>query len=225
MRKFFLTSSVFLMFFILAGCQKETVITSEAGSQEKDRENLEVPFTSQAPEENWNEPWQNACEETAIVMVNAFYKEDELNLEEAKKKILEVYNAKKDQIQVSKDESVDTIVEMINRLELSFHAQAVSNPTHADLIGEIDAGRPVILPVFAPELKNPYYGEEGPDYHVIVLVGYDEHKKVFIVNDPGTEKGQGLEFSYEVLMEAIHDLDPKNYQEGEKKVVFTESQP
>ena len=34
--------------------------------------NLSVPFTSQAPEQNWDEPWQDACEEAAVLMLDAY---------------------------------------------------------------------------------------------------------------------------------------------------------
>ncbi|PIY92744.1 MAG: hypothetical protein COY70_01615, partial [Candidatus Magasanikbacteria bacterium CG_4_10_14_0_8_um_filter_42_12] len=36
--------------------------------------NLDVPFTSQAPESNWDQPWQDACEEATILMLDAYYK-------------------------------------------------------------------------------------------------------------------------------------------------------
>ena len=36
--------------------------------------NLPVPFTSQAPAGVWTQPWQDACEEAAIVMVDHFYR-------------------------------------------------------------------------------------------------------------------------------------------------------
>src|SRR3989338_1557729 len=38
------------------------------------RINLAVPFTSQAPEKDWSQPWQDACEEAAVLMLDAYYK-------------------------------------------------------------------------------------------------------------------------------------------------------
>ena len=35
---------------------------------------ISVPFTSQAPEKNWEQPWQDACEEAAVLMLDAYYK-------------------------------------------------------------------------------------------------------------------------------------------------------
>jgi len=38
---------------------------------------------------------------------------------------------------------------------------------------------------------------------MLVLTGYD--RKRFVTNDPGTRRGQGYEYKYDVLLEAIHD--------------------
>lgn len=48
--------------------------SAETDSQIPPRINLDVPFTSQAPEKNWEEPWQDACEEAAVLMLDAYYK-------------------------------------------------------------------------------------------------------------------------------------------------------
>ncbi len=40
---------------------------------------LSVPFTSQAPEKNWEQPWQDACEEAALLMLDAYYKKYNLS--------------------------------------------------------------------------------------------------------------------------------------------------
>ncbi|MEK7073007.1 MAG: C39 family peptidase [Patescibacteria group bacterium] len=82
-------------------------------------------------------------------------------------------------------------------------------------------GHPIIVPVYAPALKNPHYENGGPDYHVLVLTGYDDTDGVFIVNDPGTKDGEGLRFPYDTFMSAIHDLDLENYVAGKKAVLFT----
>jgi hypothetical protein len=77
------------------------------------------------------------------------------------------------------------------------------------------------VPVYAPLLKNPHYADVSPDYHVMVLTGYDDAAGVFIVNDPGTKDGQGLRFPSSTFMSAIHDLDAKDFKAGKKAVLFT----
>jgi len=183
---------------------------------------IDVPFTSQAPNADWSEPWQNACEETSIYMVSSFYQDDEIQREEAVRRIQEIFQTKNERIQISKDESLATIAELINILELPWRARIVYDPTIEDLKTELAGNRPIIVPVYAPSLNNPYYGS-GPDYHVLVLTGYDDADGVFIVNDPGTAQGMGLRFPYDTFMNAIHDLNLAEYQAGTKAVLFTEN--
>jgi len=186
-------------------------------------EDLNVPFSSQAPEKNWYEPWLNACEETSILMVDSFYEgEDEIGVEEAKKEILDILAVKNSEIDSSLDESLETMLILIDELDLGWKGVIKESPTLSDLKLELEAKRPFIVPVYAPELDNPYYTGGGPDYHVMVVKGYDSEKEVFVVNDPGTQFGEDLEFSYSVLMQSIHDLNQNDYDAGRKRVLFTE---
>lgn len=193
-----------------------------SGVDPEGEEVLDVPFSSQAPEKNWYEPWLNACEETSILMVDAFYDEDSgLSVEESKAEILKIIEVKESEFDISLDESLETMVGLIDELDLGWEGYIKEAPSLQDLKIELESQRPVIVPVYAPELGNPYYTGGGPDYHVVVLKGYDEVKKVFVVNDPGTQFGEGLEFSYETLMRSVHDLNPENYSSGRKRVLFT----
>lgn len=183
---------------------------------------LDVPFTAQAPDGVWSEPWQNACEETSIYMVNSYFLDDEIAREEAAQKIREIFAVKESQITVSKDESLETIQELVAALDVPWTTRIVENPTIEDLEQELETGDPIIVPVYARELDNPYYAGLGPDYHVFVLTGYDAEAQEFIVNDPGTQQGEAIRFGYEIFMEAIHDLDTERYTDGRKAVLFTE---
>jgi len=183
---------------------------------------IEVPFTSQAPTGDWSQPWQDACEETSIYMVSSFYAGDAIKRDEAVRRIREILQVKDEKIRVSKDESLATIAQLIDDLDLPWTVRLVADPTAEDLKTELAAGRPIIVPVYAPALGNPYYVKPAPDYHVLVLTGYDDKDGVFVVNDPGTKSGQGLRFPYARFMGAIHDLDPKDPRAGRKAVLFTE---
>lgn len=186
-------------------------------------EYLDVPFLSQAPDRNWVEPWANACEETSILMVDVFYGgKENLSIDETKGRILGILELKDQKIGFSLDENLDTMVELIDLMDLEWKGVVKEAPTHRDLELELEAGRPFIVPVYAPELNNPYYTGGGPDYHVLVVKGYDKEKEMFVVNDPGTQFGEDLEFSYDVLMRSIHDLDQSDYDAGRKRVLFTE---
>ncbi len=201
---------ILLLFTVLSSCKNEEVLP---------KDDLEVPFTAQSPDGNWSEPWQNACEETTILMVDNFYQDEDLNIEEEKQRILEILKTKKDTIKVSKDESLTTISDLINSLDLNWTSSIKKNPTIDELLQELANNRPIIVPILAGDLPNPYYNDVN--YHVIVLVGYDQEKGVFKVNDPGTQYGENLSYNYETLMNAIHDLNQTDYEAGEKRVLFT----
>lgn len=207
---------ILIVCIFLTGCGKAPATTEKEA-------NIDVPFTSQAPNGDWSEPWQNACEETSIYMVSSFYSNDPIKRDQAVLKIKEILKVKNEEIKVSKDESLETISKLIVDLDLPWTAQLVSDPTQEDLKNELVAGRPIIAPVYAPDLKNPHYAFGGPDYHVLVLTGYDDADGVFIVNDPGTKDGEGLRFEYAVFMSAIHDLNSKNFASGKKAVLFTKA--
>src|SRR5688572_17586663 len=179
---------------------------------------IDVPFTSQAPQGDWSQPWQDACEETSIYMVASFYADDPIKREEAVRRIREILKVKNETIKVSYDESLETIAALIDELGMPWTTELKLDPTPEDLKAEIAAGRPVIVPVYAPELRIPYYQAE---YHVLVLTGYDDGLGQFIVNDPGTASGEGLRFDQDVFMAAIHDLNPRDKDAGRKAVLFT----
>lgn len=182
---------------------------------------IDVPFTAQAPEGDWSQPWQDACEETSIYMVASFYADDAIRREEATARIRQILAAKEETFSPSKDESLETIAGIIEELDVPWRAELKENPTADDLKAELAAGRPVIVPVYAPELENPHYGTYGPRYHVLVLTGYDDAAGEFIVNDPGTKSGDGLRFPQQRFLDAIHDLNPADKAAGRKAVLFT----
>lgn len=183
---------------------------------------LKVPFTSQAPEGVWIEPWQNACEEASIIMIDNFYKGDTLTKEKAHQEILVIFDTKERKFGPSDDESMETVAAIINSSNLVWRARVVNDPTIEDLKKELSEQRPVIVPVYARVLDNPYYIGDGPDYHVVVLTGYDDATGEFITQDPGTTKGKDFRYKYEEFFNAISDfLENGDYQNGPKRVLFT----
>lgn len=184
--------------------------------------NIDVPFTSQAPTNNWSEPWKNACEETSIYMVSSFYADDEIKRDAAIKRIKEILIAKNEEFQISEDESLEKISELIALLGLPWKTEIVEDPSLEDIKKQLTNNQPIIAPVYAPDLN---YSIGGPDYHVIVITGYDDETNEFIVNDPASENGKGLRFDYDIFMKAIHDLNEGNYTAGKKALLFTDPNP
>ena len=79
---------------------------------------------------------------------------------------------------------------------------------------ELAKGNPVIVGAAGKVLPNPNFKNGGPNYHMLVVKGYDE--KGFITNDPGTRLGENFRYTFEDLQKSIHDWNPKNILDGEK---------
>lgn len=187
--------------------------------------NLPVPFTSQAPYKIWNQPWQDACEEVSLVMVNNFYQNNlqkTLGKIEAKKDILEIFKIKEIYAGKSLDENAQKITDIINNY-LSWEAKIVENPTLEQIKAEIDNEQPVIIPVHGKTLKNPHFKNGGPNYHMLVISGYDGDKQTFITQEPGTQYGLDFSYSFATIMDAIHDFLPYNQTiKGKPLAIFTQ---
>jgi hypothetical protein len=77
----------------------------------------------------------------------------------------------------------------------------------------------VLLPINARKLGNPKYQDTGPLYHMIVVRGYSE--KAFIVNDPGTNEGNGNTYTFEVLKTAASDWnEAAKKMESDRKIAL-----
>ena len=199
-----------LLLIFVSGCGKKPLPPAA---------NIDVPYTSQAPTGNWSEPWKNACEETSIYMVSSFYADDTIKRDEAIKHIREIIAAKNKEFNVSADESLEKISELIKLLGFPWSTEIVVNPTIPQIKEQLASNQPIIAPVFAPALR---YKAGGPDYHVMVITGYDDKTSEFIVNDPAL--GKGVRFKYELFMKAIHDLNGRNYKAGQKALLFTKKE-
>ena len=214
--KYFRSTTIFL--FVLAGIFSAGFLYAEEIKQVE----LRVPFTSQSPDGDWRQPWQDACEEATIVMVDQYYRgrTGQIEKEYAKQSIRHIISLKEGLFGYSLDEPAQKIVDLINSY-LHWEAHLVHSPSLEDLKDEIRDGRPVILPAYGPGLNNVFF-EEDPDYHTVVLSGYDEAKKEFITQEPGTRHGLDFRYSYDTILSAMHDFRPnKNTRAGQRVAIFT----
>ena len=173
---------------------------------------LDVPFTSQAPFGEWDDPrQQDGCEEASVLMAIAWAREEELNKENAKKEILAIAEYEKNKY----GSFVDTDVhDTVDRIILGYFgyekSKAIENITLDNIKAELYKGNLVLVPCNGRKLGNPNYTPPGPERHMLVIRGYDPIKKEFITNDAGTRKGEGYRYQDDVLYKAI-----VNYPTGE----------
>jgi len=170
--------------------------------------NLDVPFMPQAPHGNWNLPYQEACEETSIIMVEHYLSGEKLTPARADTDITEM-------VDWETENGLDISIGAVETLKVAsvfydlkgdiLYNKEVTLSKIKQLLSE---GHPIIIPVAGQVLANPNYGGEGPPYHMIVLKGYDETH--FITHDPGTQLGANHRYTYETIYNAIHDWTGSN---------------
>lgn len=181
--------------------------------------NLDIPFISQAPYAIWDELHDHACEEAAIIMVYYYLTKKDLTKEIAEQEILSMVDWQIKNWGGHFDLSVEQMAELFNNyfgaqnLELKYDFEI------DDIKKELAEGGPIIVPAAGRLLGNPYFTPPGPEYHVLVIKGYDDENSEFIVNDPGTKRGADFRYSYRVLENAIHDFNNGDILSGKKAMI------
>jgi hypothetical protein len=180
--------------------------------------NIDVPFTVQAPD-GWYSPFDEACEEAATVMLDNYYKGNNY-IANPKQEILDIVEIENEIFGFNKDTNAHQITHIINNY-FAFEADTKRDPSLIAIKNEIDNNQPVLVPVYGRGLDNPNFRDPGPIYHVVILKGYDDNTQQFITNEPGTIHGHDWHYGYSEMMDAVHDLNYGDQEEGEKIAIFT----
>ncbi len=171
---------------------------------------LPVPFTSQAPLNNWAAR-QHTCEEASLVMVDRYLHGDHsgglIDPRTADQAINQVTAWKP---------AVDLTIQQVGEVANKYMGWAykVLPADRLNMKQQLALGRPLIVGVRTHGLGNPNYPGysshfEQPGWsvsHYLVVVGYDQ-ADTYILNDPGLTRGHGYHISFDQLMHAIDDLD------------------
>ena len=178
---------------------------------------LSVPFQPQAPYGDWSEPYENGCEEAAIVIVKYYLEDKSLSKEAMKKEIDDSVAWQIGSWGGHDDLSADTTLKLAYDY-FGYSGKVVRNYSLEDLKKIIHSGKPIIAPTAGRRLGNPNFRGAGPEYHMIVIIGWDDEKGIFITNDPGTRKGKSYIYKYQTVLSAVSG--PK--ENMEKAVVVLE---
>ncbi|MBT7553059.1 hypothetical protein HN670_01150 [bacterium] len=169
--------------------------------------NLAVPFTSQAPTTNWQQPFQDACEEASVLMVDYYYKNQVMP--EPKEVEVILFEMVDWQIDNWGDHHNLTMSELADFITTTFGYQTELIPdlTPAKVIRYLDLGQPIIIPANGHLLDNSNFSGDGPEYHMLVIKGYQDN--YFVTNDPGTRKGANFIYTSENVFASIAEWNQK----------------
>ncbi len=175
---------------------------------------IQAPFLSQAPFAVWDALHEDACEEASLVMVKyAMENKKEISLQKGDDEIKGLVS-----FQEKNGYGLSITLQELSEVARDYYGMKTGrveeNISIEDIKREISEGRLVIVGAAGKILPNPNFKNGGPNYHMLVVKGYDENG--FITNDPGTRKGENFRYTFESLFYSIHDWNEENILKGEK---------
>jgi len=168
-------------------------------------------FASQAPYADWSEPWQNACEEAAIIIVKHYLDQKPLDKAEMHDEILQLVDWQNQNWGGNRNLTSEETIAMAKSF-YGLNGEVIYNYDLDKIKHYIVAGIPVIIPTDGRTLENPNFTNGGPEYHMLVIKGYNSSQ--FITNDPGTRQGEGYIYPFDIVLRSV-----KNPSGGEKSIL------
>lgn len=202
----------------IKGVKEEPSVKPRPAREVRDSLNIEVPFFSQAPHANWDYPWQEACEEASVLNVANLYKAMNLNVDTFNTELLRLVEWEKSYFGGYEHTSIAQTAEMI-KLQYNLRTEIHENPSFDDIKKIISNGHIIVAPFAGKLLYNPNFKNGGPNYHMLVIKGYDTEKMQIITNDVGTRKGSNYTYDWTVIENALHDWNEPDITLGAKKII------
>lgn len=180
--------------------------------------NWDVPFTSQAPDANWDRTHEEACEEAAVLMAERFYNEQKITSPaDAEKGLQEIISWEMQNLGFFESTTADETAR-VTRDEFNLKTEIIKNPTADQIKRAIADKKLVLVPSSGREIGNPFYTAPGPLYHMLLIKGYTQTQ--FITNDAGTKRGENYPYDFKTILDVNHDWNGGDVTNGAKKVIF-----
>lgn len=174
---------------------------------------IKTIFVPQAPEKNWEQPWQDACEEAALLTVHYYYQNLSPSIDLMVSDMRQMFDFETKQ-GWGHDVNIAQMATEAAKL-WAYQTEIIDNPTILDIKKYISKDIPVIVPANGKTLykENKHFKSGGPWYHNLIILGYNDDTNKFTVHDVGTQFGSYFQYSYSLLMESIHDFPNSNKKE------------
>jgi hypothetical protein len=185
-----------------------------------DQINLNVPWMSQAPKADWSLPYQEACEEASMIMVDGFYRKQmtRFAVDDADSAIRKLVDYEVKMRGDYKDTDAQETAKILEDYFGYEDVRVLPFKTIDDIKKIVGRGYPVIVPFHGKALQNPNYHNGGPLYHMLVIKGYTDDG-LFITCDPGTRKGEDYTYPFTRIVDAAHDWNGGDVEHGDKVMI------
>ncbi|KKR07294.1 MAG: hypothetical protein UT32_C0013G0013 [Parcubacteria group bacterium GW2011_GWC2_39_14] len=162
-----------------------------------------VPFAMQAPFSNWDMPYQEMCEEAALVLVSKYYNKEVLDKSIMDQELTKIRNWESEKWGIYTDSTATEIKEMGEAI-FNLNIEISEDVSVENIKNSLRKNYLVLVPTAGRELHNPYFKQPGPLYHILVLRGFTDNS--FISNDVGIGKGEAYQYKFQTVINATHDL-------------------
>lgn len=180
--------------------------------------NLAVPFAPQAPFANWDQPYQDACEEATIVMIERYFRSAPLSLQEMDAELLRMVRFQDERYGFYRDSNAAETARLAEAYYPHLSARVVYDVTADAIRAAVSSGNPVLVLVDGRRLGNPFYKPPGPSRHTLVIKGVKGSS--FITNDPGTRRGADFVYPSERVMGSLVDYDGGTPGTGKRSMIL-----
>jgi len=140
------------------------------------------------------------------------------NIEFADQKLFEIKDFEEKRFGYYKDTGAEDTAIILREMYKIEKVTVIYNPTIEIIKKALNEKKVIIIPAAGRQLGNPHYQSPGPLYHMLVIKGYTKNGD-FITNDPGTRWGKNYIYSSEVIMNAIHDWNGGDVENGSKVMI------
>lgn len=163
---------------------------------------LAIPFTPQAPTGNWDTLHNEACEEAAAIMANAYLTGDKdvvMPASSVESQITTLTNWEQQNFGYYLDTTAAETAKMIEGV-YGLKTQIINNYSEDQIKQPLNDHEVVIIPEDGQLLGNPNYKTPGPIYHMLVIRGYTPD--AIITNDSGTRNGRNYSYSFSTVYDS-----------------------
>jgi Peptidase_C39 like family len=182
---------------------------------------LQVPFTTQAPLNNWAQH-QESCEAANLTMLYYYWTNQSavvIDPHAADNLINQIDHWK------PQPDLTDTMLGQLAQQHFGYTYRILPNDPKV-IAEQLSAGRPLLAEVRTHGLGNSHYPGYTSHYeqtgwsvpHFVTIIGYDS-SGVWL-NDPGISAGRGYHITYAQLAHAIDDLDQHHPALSEGQVLL-----
>ncbi len=179
-----------------------------------------MAFFSQAPYGNRNQPYQDACEEASLLIWRYYLKNLNKTKAEYNTDLLAMVALEMEMLWYFESTTIMEMKQIINRRDPTLHARIIEHPTIRDIEKEISQDNVVVAPFYGKWLKNPHYALWWPEYHFLVIKGYDQTN--FITHDVWTLRWANREYTKTIIMENIHDRNRTDVRMWAPRILILE---